>query len=73
MSEISMWEYRAETMGSAWSGLKDEDLEAILNEWGSEGWEIISAFWPSGSSNIKVIAKRRLTERGRRQRDWPSY
>ncbi len=73
MSELSMWEYRAESIGSTWSGLKDEDLQAILNEWGEEGWEIISAFPISGSNKIKVLAKRPLTERNRRQRSWPNY
>jgi hypothetical protein len=73
MSELSLWEYRAETIGSTWSRLKDQDLEAVLNEWGEEGWEIINAFATSGSNKIKVIAKRPLSERGRRQRNWPSY
>jgi len=73
MSELSMWEYRAESIGSSWRGLKDEDLQAILNEWGEEGWEVINAFAVSGSNKVKVIAKRPLSERGRRQRNWPSY
>ena len=73
MGDISLWEYRAESIGSTWSGLKDEDLQAILNEWGADGWEVISAFAHSGSNKIKVLAKRPLTERSRRQRDWPNY
>jgi hypothetical protein len=73
MREISIWEYRVESMGSGLSGIKDEDLQAILNEWGEEGWEVINAFALSSSTKIKVIAKRPLTERSRRQRDWPNY
>jgi hypothetical protein len=38
MGDIPLWEYWAESIGSTWSGLKDEDLEAILNEWGADGW-----------------------------------
>ncbi len=73
MGELTIWEYRAETIGSTWSGLKDEDLEAVLDEWGEEGWEVISALAISGSNKIKIIAKRPLNERNRRKRDWPNY
>ena len=62
-----------ESIGSVWSSLKDKDLEAILNAWGEEGWEVISAFPTAGSNKIKVIAKRPLSERSRRQRNWPNY
>lgn len=73
MGEPFLWEYRSETFGSAWSGLKDQALEAALNEWGAEGWEVINAIAIPGSNKVKVIAKRPLSERSRRQRDWPNY
>jgi len=73
MSELLMWEYRTETLGAALSGPKDQELEDLLNQWGCEGWEVISAFALSGSNKIKVIAKRPLSERSRRQREWPNY
>jgi hypothetical protein len=73
MNEPSLWEYRAESFGSAWSGLKDQDLEAVLNEWGAEGWEVINAIALPGGNKVKLIAKRPLSERSRRQRDWPNY
>jgi len=73
MSTEPLWEYRAESIGSLWSSLKDNELQGILNAWGEEGWEVISAFAISGSNKIKIIAKRPLSQQGRRQRNWPNY
>jgi hypothetical protein len=71
MVETIKWEYRVETIGSAWSGVKDEDMQAALNEWGEEGWEVISLVWPPSSSRVKVIARRPITGRSNRERKWP--
>jgi hypothetical protein len=73
MSEFAQWEYRVETVGSALSGPKDEDLTAFLDEWGEEGWEVISAYNPTNSSKVRVIAKRPLARSRSRQRTWPGY
>ena len=69
--EIKQWEYRVQTIGSVF-GTKDEQIEATLDEWGSEGWEAINVFTPSGSGKITIVAKRPLAERARRIRSMPS-
>lgn len=71
MSEKERWEYRVFTWGSAWKSNKDEDLEALLNEWGDEGWEVISAQHGPSSEKVKLIAKRQLTSARHRERRWP--
>jgi hypothetical protein len=68
MNEIRLWEYRVETLGSAWKKQADEELEGILNEWGEEGWELVSMeFFPS-ENRVRAVGKRPLTSRNRRQR-----
>ena len=69
--EIKQWEYRVQTIGSAF-GTKDEKIQETLDEWGLEGWEAINVFTPSGSGNTTIVAKRPLTERARRMRSMPS-
>jgi hypothetical protein len=68
--EIKQWEYRVQTIGSLF-GTKDELIETMLNEWGSEGWEAINVFTPEGSGKITMVAKRPLTDRARRSRSRP--
>jgi hypothetical protein len=34
--EFKQWEYRVQTIGSVF-GTKDENIQATLDEWGSEG------------------------------------
>ena len=46
MAESIQWEYRVQTIGSIF-GTKDEAIEAMLNEWGEEGWEAVSVYTPS--------------------------
>ena len=69
--EIKQWEYRVETIGS-FLGTKDEHIQAILDEWGSEGWEAINVYTPYGSGKITIVAKRPLTTRARRMRSMPN-
>ena len=38
MEELTKWEYRVMTIGSIF-GTRDEQIEALLNDWGGEGWE----------------------------------
>lgn len=71
MSEKERWEYRVFTWGSAWKSNKDEDLEALLNEWGDEGWELVSAQHGPSSEKVKLIAKRPLTSARHREQRWP--
>ena len=71
MSEIARWEYRVLTIGSAF-GTKDEQIEATLNDWGSEGWEVINVYTPSQSNKVTMVAKRLLTDAARRRSSWPA-
>jgi uncharacterized protein DUF4177 len=68
--EIKQWEYRVQTIGSLF-GTKDEQIQDMLNEWGSDGWEAINVFTPEGSGKITMVAKRPLTDRARRLRSRP--
>ena len=70
--ELKLWEYRVLTIGGVF-GTKDEDIEAVLNEWGAEGWEATQVYTPSGSGKVTLVAKRVLTSAARRQRSMPSY
>jgi hypothetical protein len=71
MVEFIQWEYLTVSVGSFWSGLKDEDLEAVLNELGEQGWEVVNANSQHNSNKVRVIAKRPLTADSRRRRSWP--
>ncbi len=69
--EVKQWEYRVQTIGSVF-GTKDEFIQATLNDWGTEGWEAINVYTPSGSGKVTIVAKRPLTDRVRRMRSFPS-
>jgi hypothetical protein len=71
--EMQKWEYRVETVGTFWSGVKADVLQNTLNEWGEEGWEVVSTHILENANKINVIAKRPLTERVRRARSMPQY
>jgi Domain of unknown function (DUF4177) len=68
---VQSWEYQVGSIGSALHSPKDEELETLLNEWGEDGWEVISIIAPSGSTKIRIVAKRPLTVESRRRRSWP--
>jgi len=69
--EIKQWEYRVQTVGSFWSGVKADELEQLLNEWGEEGWEVVSTHIIENVNKINVIAKRPLARETRRYRSMP--
>ena len=71
--ETKLWEYRVQTVGGFWSGVKADELEQLLNEWGEQGWEVVSTHIIETANKINVIAKRPLTDRVRRARSMPSY
>jgi hypothetical protein len=71
MAETTQWEYRYEGFGTLWTVIKDEELEAILNQWGEEGWEVVSIYAHYGIKKTYVLAKRPLTVERRRRRSWP--
>ncbi len=62
MPEMTQWEYRVKSLGGTWNRMKDEDFQAILNEWGEEGWEVISVTTPYSSNKYVVTARRPLSE-----------
>ena len=68
--ELQKWEYRVQTIGKFF-GTKDELIEATLNEWGEEGWEVTHVYTPEGSGNVTIVAKRPLTREIRRSRSMP--
>jgi Domain of unknown function (DUF4177) len=70
--EIKQWEYRVQTVGGFFRGVPAPELEQLLNEWGEEGWEVVSTHILENANKINVIAKRPLTASVRRQRSIPS-
>ena len=72
IEEIKQWEYRVQTVGGFFRGVPASELEQLLNEWGEEGWEVVSTHILENANKINVIAKRPLTASHRRQRSIPS-
>jgi hypothetical protein len=71
-SEYPLWEYRVEDFGGVIkSEPKREDFQSHLNAWGEEGWEVISAVYSTGTTRLRIIAKRPLTHTARRKRSMP--
>jgi hypothetical protein len=71
MEEIPKWEYQVQTFGSALGGPKDDALTMTLDEWGAEGWEVISVHNLDSSQKVRVVARRSLTRAARRYRTLP--
>ncbi len=71
MTTNNTWEYRFQRLGGALREAKEEDVKALLDEWGEEGWEVINFAVESGK--LMFLAKRPLTTRIRRQRSMPGY
>ena len=66
------WEYCVETLGSIWRGPNPEELQALLNDAGAEGWELITAFNMAGGNRILTILRRPKPMRSRQRRStWP--
>lgn len=70
--ETKQWEYRVQTVGTLWTGVKADELENLLNEWGEQGWEVVSTHILENANKINVIAKRPLTREAIRRRSMPS-
>lgn len=70
--ELQKWEYRVQTVGGFFKGVPADELEELLNEWGLEGWEVVSTHILENANKINVIAKRPLTRTTRRERSMPS-
>jgi hypothetical protein len=70
--EMKQWEYHAQTVGSFWSGVKADELEQLLNEWGEEGWDVVSTHILENANKINVIAKHPLSSTTKRARSMPA-
>ncbi len=70
MTDSVQWEYRVKTIGGSF-GTKDEMIEAVLNEWGLEGWEATQVYTPSQSGKVTIVARRPLTAAALRRANWP--
>ncbi len=71
MSELNQWEYHVLTVGTFFKGVKDGDLEALLNQLGEEGWEVVGFRTIENSNQSQIIAKRPLDRTARRWRSMP--
>lgn len=71
--ELKQWEYRTQIVGGFFTGIKANELEEMLNEWGEEGWEVVSTHIIENANKVNIIAKRPLTDRVRRERSRPSF
>ncbi len=72
IEESTQWEYRVQIVGGFFIGIKADELEEMLNEWGEEGWEVVSTYIIENANKVNIIAKRPLTDRVRRERSRPS-
>ena len=71
MNAHIIWEYRVETIGSTFRGTSDEDVEETLNEWGLDGWEVITFHPIQGSNKITIVARReQLSTRRKKDKTW---
>jgi hypothetical protein len=71
MPETNQWEYRVKTYGSFFKGVKDDELETELNQWGEEGWEVVAYRLIENTNQAQLIARRPLTRESRRWRSMP--
>lgn len=71
MAPNNVWEYRYERLGGTFREAKEEDIKALLDEMGEEGWEVINFAVDSGK--LMFLAKRPLSLTTRRQRSMPEY
>ena len=70
MTEQKQWEYRVQTLGSAFHEPKDSEVVTLLNSWGAEGWELVHATHTTGNK-LMLVARRPLSESDRRRRSYP--
>ncbi|MCQ3947903.1 MAG: hypothetical protein DPW21_14615 [Anaerolineae bacterium] len=70
---MQKWEYRVQAVGGFFKGVPADELEELLNEWGMDGWEVVSTHILENANKINVIAKRPLTREVIRRRSMPSW
>jgi hypothetical protein len=71
MSQPNQWEYQVLTVGSFFKGVKDDDLQSLLNQLGEDGWEVLAFRTIENTNQAQVIAKRPLDRTERRWRSMP--
>jgi len=71
MEQIEKWEYLVQSLGGTFSSPKDEEIESTLNDWGEDGWEVLAVIQHYSTNKVRVVAKRPLSDRARRQRSMP--
>jgi hypothetical protein len=72
MADHRQWEYYVETAGSAWKGLSDEELGALLAELGQSGWDVLSVEQMGTGPKVRIVAKRPVASgASKRQGGWP--
>ena len=71
MKPLTQWEYRVDTLGTFWSSPKDEQLAALLDELGADGWEVFSIENPPNSNKLRIVGRRPLDPVTSRRRTWP--
>lgn len=59
---MTQWEYKLLTFKLQWKGFDYNEVERELNEYGSQGWEIVSTIAPSFGAGqaieVAVVLKR---------------
>ena len=55
--ELERWEYRVQTIGSTILGTKDEHIQAVLNEWGEEGWKAFAVVADHMGKSVETVRK----------------
>jgi hypothetical protein len=73
MIDSIKWEYLSMTLGTFFHPSKDEEIDLLLNEIGEQGWEVVSVYPIENTNKARVIAKRPLTVRAKRQRSLTEY
>jgi hypothetical protein len=71
MADLLQWEYTIQTFGTVWRSPKDEELQAVLNTLGEQGWEVFSLEQLENSNKVRLAAKRPLPTPVRRRSSWP--
>ena len=69
--EITKCEYHVYSLGSILRAPKEEEVTELLDEWGEDGWELVSAVRGESTNRLTLIAKRPLTTASRRRRSMP--
>ena len=60
------------TAGSTFKTNKDEEIQEFLNQWGAEGWELITVHIFENTGKIRMYAKRALHTPPPRNKNWPA-